>query len=89
MSAYYLKQVVKDWSLGTIYKGMFEFMTLQCLAIALLVVFPAIATWLPEHQRREASKVQYEKVDDSKNILEEDPFEQFRRQQRNRATDRP
>ena len=82
MSAYYLKQVVKDWSLGTIYKGMFEFMTLQCVAIALLVAFPAIATWFPEHQRREASKVQYEKVDDSKNILEEDPFEQFRRQQR-------
>ena len=29
MSAYYLKQVVKEWSLGTIYKGMFEFMVLQ------------------------------------------------------------
>ncbi len=78
MSAYYLKQVVKDWSLGTIYKGMFEFMALQCIAIALLVAFPAIATWFPEHQRHEASKVQYEKVDDSKNILEEDPFEQYR-----------
>jgi hypothetical protein len=34
MSAYYLKQVVKDWSLGTIYKGMFQFMVLQCIAIA-------------------------------------------------------
>jgi len=33
MSAYYLKQVVKDWSLATIYKGMFEFMMLQVLAI--------------------------------------------------------
>jgi tripartite ATP-independent transporter DctM subunit len=28
MSAYYLKQVVKEWSLLTIYKGMFEFMVL-------------------------------------------------------------
>src|SRR2546422_577618 len=32
MSAYYLKQVVKEWSLLTIYKGMFEFMVLQCIA---------------------------------------------------------
>ena len=82
MSAYYLKQVVKDWSLGTIYKGMFEFMVLQCIAIAMLVTFPAIATWFPEHQRHEASKVKYEKVDDSKNVLEEDPFEAYRKQQK-------
>lgn len=47
MSAYYLKQVVESWSLITIYKGMFQFMILQVLAIALLVAFPAIATWLP------------------------------------------
>jgi TRAP-type mannitol/chloroaromatic compound transport system permease large subunit len=47
MSAYYLKQVVESWSLITIYKGMFQFMVLQVLAIALLVAFPAIATWLP------------------------------------------
>jgi len=44
MSAYYLKQVVKDWSLLTIYKGMFEFMILQVIAIAMLVAFPGIAT---------------------------------------------
>jgi len=37
MSAYYLKQVVKDWSLATIYKGMFQFMILQVLAITLLM----------------------------------------------------
>jgi tripartite ATP-independent transporter DctM subunit len=48
MSAYYLKQVVKAWSLGTIYKGMFEFMGIQIVAIALIFTFPAIATWLPE-----------------------------------------
>ena len=33
MSAYYLKQVVKDWSLATIYNGMFQFMVLQCICI--------------------------------------------------------
>jgi TRAP-type mannitol/chloroaromatic compound transport system permease large subunit len=48
MSAYYLKQVVRDWSLATIYKGMFEFMGIQVVAIALLFTFPVIATWLPE-----------------------------------------
>src|SRR6185295_19401021 len=48
MSAYYLKQVVREWSLGTIYKGMFEFMLLQCVAVALLMIFPEVATYLPE-----------------------------------------
>jgi tripartite ATP-independent transporter DctM subunit len=80
MSAYYLKQVVRDWSLGTIYKGMFEFMLLQCVAIVLLVLFPAIATWFPEYVHREHASTQVEKVDDSQNRLEEDPVEQFRRQ---------
>src|SRR5688572_11635215 len=36
MSAYYLKQVVRDWSLGTIYAGMFQFMMIQIVAIGLL-----------------------------------------------------
>jgi tripartite ATP-independent transporter DctM subunit len=48
MSAYYLKQVVKDWSLATIYAGMFQFMILQIVCIGLLVAFPKIATWFPE-----------------------------------------
>jgi TRAP-type mannitol/chloroaromatic compound transport system permease large subunit len=81
MSAYYLKQVVKAWSLATIYKGMFEFMMLQCIAIALVVAFPWIATSFPEQVRRDHAATKVEKVDDSKNLLEEDPFEQFRRQQ--------
>ena len=80
MSAYYLKQVVKEWSLATIYKGMFEFMILQCIAIVLIVVFPWIATSFPEQVRREHAATKVEKVDDSKNKLEEDPFEQYRRQ---------
>ena len=74
MSAYYLKQVVKEWSLSTIYKGMFEFMALQCLAIALCVIFPAIATWFPEHLQYQARQIQTEEVDDSANRLEEDPL---------------
>jgi len=74
MSAYYLRQVVKEWSLATIYKGMLEFMVLQCIAITLIITFPAIATWFPQLLRAEAHAVQVEPVDDSMNRLEEDPF---------------
>jgi TRAP-type mannitol/chloroaromatic compound transport system permease large subunit len=49
MSAYYLKQVVKDWSLVTIYAGMFQFMILQVICVGLLVAVPSIATWFPEY----------------------------------------
>jgi tripartite ATP-independent transporter DctM subunit len=80
MSAYYLKQVVREWSLSTIYKGMFEFMVLQCIAISLLVLFPAVATWFPRYVHREHASSKVEQVDDSQNRLEEDPVEQFRRQ---------
>jgi len=73
MSAYYLRQVVKDWSLATIYKGMFEFMILQCIAIALIILFPAIATTFPEQLREEARGVKVEQIDDSMHRLEEDP----------------
>jgi len=72
MSAYYLKQVVKEWSLATIYKGMFEFMLLQVVAITLIVLFPAIATKLPEELRKESSATRVEQVDDSMNKLESD-----------------
>jgi tripartite ATP-independent transporter DctM subunit len=49
MSAYYLKQVVKGWSLGTIYAGMFQFMVLQMGCVAVLVAVPSIATWFPQY----------------------------------------
>jgi tripartite ATP-independent transporter DctM subunit len=47
MSAYYLKQVVPTWSLGTIYRGMFDFMFIQVIAILVVFWFPQIALWLP------------------------------------------
>jgi TRAP-type mannitol/chloroaromatic compound transport system permease large subunit len=48
MSAYYLKQVVKEWSLASIYRGMFQFMILQCICIGLVLYFPQIALWFPQ-----------------------------------------
>jgi len=74
MSAYYLKQVVKEWSLLTIYKGMFEFIALQCIAIAIVMLIPGIATKLPERLRADQQQVETQDVDDSMNRLEEDPL---------------
>jgi tripartite ATP-independent transporter DctM subunit len=76
MSAYYLKQVVKEWSLGTIYKGMFEFMVLQCIAIALVMFVPSIATWFPEHLNTIQRAIQVEEVDDSMNRLDDDTWKE-------------
>jgi tripartite ATP-independent transporter DctM subunit len=81
MSAYYLRQVVREWSLLTIYKGMFEFMMLQVIAIALVVIFPFIATAFPEKLQAEARAVKTEEVDDSANRLEEDPLKSMQQEQ--------
>ncbi|MBL8382292.1 MAG: TRAP transporter large permease subunit [Burkholderiales bacterium] len=48
MSAYYLKQVVREWNLSTIYRGMADFMVIQCIAVAMVLIFPPIAMWLPQ-----------------------------------------
>ena len=75
MSAYYLKQVVKDWSLLTIYKGMLEFMAIQCVAIALIIAFPQIATFLPDHLQEMSRRVPVEQVEDDAESLEQDPLQ--------------
>jgi len=75
MSAYYLRQVVKEWSLATIYKGMFEFMFLQVIALSLIVIFPRIATEFPTQLQAESRAIKTEEVDDSANRLE-DPYSQ-------------
>ena len=48
MSAYYLKQAVKEWNLAMIYRGMADFMVIQVICVALVLAFPKIAMWLPE-----------------------------------------
>jgi len=47
LSAYFLKGVVPQWSLKDIYAGMVQFMGLQVLGMAVILVFPGLATWLP------------------------------------------
>jgi TRAP-type mannitol/chloroaromatic compound transport system permease large subunit len=51
MSAYYLRNVVPQWSLGTIYKGMADYMVIQVFALFLLLLYPQIALWLPHAVR--------------------------------------
>ncbi len=74
MSAYYLKQVVKQWSLATIYKGMFEFMMLQVVAIALVILFPPIATAFPDYLKELARRAPVELIHEQAPSLEE-PYE--------------
>jgi len=47
MWAYYLKQVVPQWDLRTIYRGMADFMVIQVIALILIMLFPQIALWFP------------------------------------------
>ena len=51
MSAYYLRNVVPQWSLGTIYRGMGDFMIIQCVCLAIVLFFPDFALWFPRALR--------------------------------------
>jgi tripartite ATP-independent transporter DctM subunit len=46
MSAYYLKNVMPQWGLSTIYRGMGEFMVIQLVCLAAVLLWPDIALWL-------------------------------------------
>ncbi|MDX2159180.1 MAG: TRAP transporter large permease subunit [Hyphomicrobiaceae bacterium] len=46
MSAYYLRNVVPQWSLATIYRGMADYMVIQCVVLLGLFFVPDIALWL-------------------------------------------
>ncbi len=47
MAAYYLKSVAPRWELKDIYRGMFDFMLLQVIGLAIVFFFPQVALWLP------------------------------------------
>lgn len=48
IAAYYLKGVAPKLSLWDIYIGMFQFMGLQLVGLAIVAFFPGTATWLPK-----------------------------------------
>ena len=51
MSAYYLRNVVPQWSLSIIFKGMADYMVIQVIVLLILLLFPQIALWLPHAVR--------------------------------------
>ena len=46
LSAYFLKGVVPEWDLKDIYLGMMQFMVIQLIGLALVMLFPQIVLWL-------------------------------------------
>jgi TRAP-type mannitol/chloroaromatic compound transport system permease large subunit len=42
-----LKQVVPQWDLRLIYRGMADFMIIQVIGLTLVIMFPDIALWFP------------------------------------------
>ena len=51
MSAYYLKNVMPQWGLGMIYRGMAQFMVIQVVCVLLLLIWPELVLWLPRAMR--------------------------------------
>jgi len=51
MSAYYLRNVMPQWSLATIYKGMADFMVIQIICLLIILFWPEIVLWLPRALR--------------------------------------
>jgi TRAP-type mannitol/chloroaromatic compound transport system permease large subunit len=49
MAAYYLKAVVPQWDLSDIMHGMMAFLVLQVIGLLVVMLYPPIATWLPNY----------------------------------------
>ena len=47
LSCYFIKGCIPSWNLTDIYKGMIQFIGCQVFGIALIMLFPALVTWLP------------------------------------------
>ena len=49
MNVFVIKSVVKDVSLTTIFIGVLPFVVTDIIRLVILIVFPLLATWLPQH----------------------------------------
>jgi C4-dicarboxylate transporter, DctM subunit len=49
MNVFVIKSVVKDVSFTTIFKGVIPFVLTDILRLIILIAFPLLATWLPQH----------------------------------------
>jgi tripartite ATP-independent transporter DctM subunit len=48
MNVFVIKSVVKDVSFATIFKGVLPFVATDLIRLVILIVFPLLATWLPQ-----------------------------------------
>jgi C4-dicarboxylate transporter DctM subunit len=48
MNVFVIKSVIKDVSMATIFAGVLPFVATDLIRLAILVAFPALATWLPQ-----------------------------------------
>jgi tripartite ATP-independent transporter DctM subunit len=49
MNVFVIKSVVKDVKLSTVFYGVMPFVITDILRLAILIIFPILATWLPSH----------------------------------------
>jgi C4-dicarboxylate transporter, DctM subunit len=49
MNVFVIKSVIKDVDMSTIFLGVLPFVITDLIRLAILIVFPSIATWLPGH----------------------------------------
>jgi TRAP-type C4-dicarboxylate transport system permease large subunit len=49
MNVFVIKSVVKDVSFTTIFKGVLPFVATDIVRLIILIAFPMIALWLPQH----------------------------------------
>src|ERR1700728_3903750 len=49
MNVFVIKSVVKDVSFPTIFKGVIPFVVTDIVRLIILIAFPLLATWLPQH----------------------------------------
>ena len=47
MNVFVIKSVIKDVSMATIFKGVLPFVVTDMIRLVLLILFPLLATWLP------------------------------------------
>jgi tripartite ATP-independent transporter DctM subunit len=47
LSCYFIKGCIPEWSLSDIYRGMVQYIACQIVGIILIMLFPALVTWLP------------------------------------------
>src|ERR1700757_3709673 len=52
MNVFVIKSVVKDVSFATIFKGVIPFVVTDLIRLVILIAFPLLATWLPQHMLR-------------------------------------